>query len=215
MWNLNSNSLVLRQYMRTSKDFSNIELLLFHPSTREPRASLSHSHHFGDMWSRALFTYRCDEIDFHTQEEERRWLRSRQERWSVQDIEHRWDNNNEWIFWWHIRNWCRHWSYNADTNVNKFTRNQKRRKSIAQIEFWYHHAHLPAYFPQNYNSYTPSPSPYGNLGPSNISHTSSTLLMPQSSISSNGTGPPSLVGGPMTSTLILPSSIASTGFGEL
>lgn len=70
-------------------------------------------------------------------------------------------------------------------------------------------------FLQNYNSYTPSPSPYGNLGPSNISHTSSTLLMPQSSISSNGTGPPSLVGGPMTSTLILPSSIASTGFGEL
>lgn len=32
MWNLNSNSLVLRQYMPTSKDFSNIELLLFHPS---------------------------------------------------------------------------------------------------------------------------------------------------------------------------------------
>lgn len=68
---------------------------------------------------------------------------------------------------------------------------------------------------QHYNSYTPSPSPYGNLGPSNLSHTSSTLLMPQSSsISSSGTGPPSLMGGSINPTMIMPSSIAATGFGE-
>ncbi|CRK98370.1 CLUMA_CG011729, isoform A, partial [Clunio marinus] len=63
-----------------------------------------------------------------------------------------------------------------------------------------------------FNSYTPSPSPYGNLGPSNISHTSSTLLMPQSSLSSSGTGPPSLMSGSINPTMIMPSSIAATGF---
>ncbi|XP_070496023.1 protein eva-1-like [Chironomus tepperi] len=71
----------------------------------------------------------------------------------------------------------------------------------------------------NFNTYTPSPSPYGNLGPSNISHTSSTLLMPQSSISSSSgtTGTPSLLSGSINPALILPppsshSATMTTGF---
>ncbi|KAG5679929.1 hypothetical protein PVAND_009465 [Polypedilum vanderplanki] len=72
----------------------------------------------------------------------------------------------------------------------------------------------------NFNTYTPSPSPYGNLGPSNLSHTSSTLLMPQSSVSSSSgttTGPPSLLSGSINPALIMPSSSHSastmtTGF---
>lgn len=74
---------------------------------------------------------------------------------------------------------------------------------------------------QNFNTYTPSPSPYGNLGPSNISHTSSTLLMPQSSISSSSgtTGTPSLLSGSINPALILPPpsshcATMTTGFGK-
>ena len=77
------------------------------------------------------------------------------------------------------------------------------------------------FLPQNFNTYTPSPSPYGNLGPSNISHTSSTLLMPQSSISSSSgtTGTPSLLSGSINPALILPPpsshcATMTTGFGE-
>ncbi|XP_055306897.1 protein eva-1 [Sitodiplosis mosellana] len=46
----------------------------------------------------------------------------------------------------------------------------------------------------NYGSYAPSPSPYGNLGPSNISHTSTTMLVPTSSILSTGHHVPSIIG---------------------
>lgn len=46
---------------------------------------------------------------------------------------------------------------------------------------------------QNYGStYAPSPSPYGNLGPSNISHTSTTMLVPSNSIV--GGHVPSIIG---------------------
>ena len=39
--------------------------------------------------------------------------------------------------------------------------------------------------------------------------------MPQSSsISSSGTGPPSMIGGSINPTMIMPSSIAATGFGK-
>lgn len=74
---------------------------------------------------------------------------------------------------------------------------------------------LSHHIQQNFNTYTPSPSPYGNLGPSNLSHTSSTLLMPQSSVGSS-TGPPSILSGSINPALILPSSSTAmtTGFGE-
>lgn len=44
-----------------------------------------------------------------------------------------------------------------------------------------------------YPTYTPSPSPYGNLGPSNISHTSSTMLVPPPSMMSSHA--PSIISG--------------------
>ncbi|KAJ6634805.1 hypothetical protein Bhyg_13385 [Pseudolycoriella hygida] len=44
---------------------------------------------------------------------------------------------------------------------------------------------------QSYGAYTPSPSPYGNLGPSNVSHTSTTMLVPSNSIIG---GQPAIIG---------------------
>ncbi|CAO1411368.1 unnamed protein product, partial [Diamesa tonsa] len=68
----------------------------------------------------------------------------------------------------------------------------------------------------NYNSYTPSPSPYGNLGPSNISHTSSTLLMPQSSMSSHcSTGPPSIMSGSINPSMMMPQTTMATSFANM
>jgi hypothetical protein len=59
-------------------------------------------------------------------------------------------------------------------------------------------------FQQSYPTYTPSPSPYGNLGPSNLSHTSSTMLVPNSMI---GGPPPSIIGGAPN---MMPSTITSS-----
>jgi hypothetical protein len=60
-------------------------------------------------------------------------------------------------------------------------------------------------FQPNYPTYTPSPSPYGNLGPSNLSHTSSTMLVPNSMI---GGPPPSIIGGAPNN--MLPATITSS-----
>lgn len=46
---------------------------------------------------------------------------------------------------------------------------------------------------QTYGSYAPSPSPYGNLGPTNVSHTSTTMLVPTNAGGPVGT----MIGGGM------------------
>lgn len=65
---------------------------------------------------------------------------------------------------------------------------------------------------QNYGAYAPSPSPYGNLGPSNISHTSTTMLVPTSSILSTGHHVPSIIGS--ANPLMYPPPSVSSQMGK-
>uniref|UniRef100_A0A453Z3J2 SUEL-type lectin domain-containing protein n=1 Tax=Anopheles quadriannulatus TaxID=34691 RepID=A0A453Z3J2_ANOQN len=62
---------------------------------------------------------------------------------------------------------------------------------------------------QSYGPYTPSPGPYGNLGPSNISHTSTTMLVPPCSMGTimSTSQPPGYLGGPIN---IMPSQLGSS-----
>ncbi|XP_031626186.1 uncharacterized protein LOC116342639 [Contarinia nasturtii] len=62
----------------------------------------------------------------------------------------------------------------------------------------------------NYGSYAPSPSPYSNLGPSNISHTSTTMLVPTSSILTTGHHVPSIIGS-ANPLMYPPPSVAHMG----
>lgn len=59
----------------------------------------------------------------------------------------------------------------------------------------------------SYGAYTPSPGPYGNLGPSNISHTSTTMLVPPCSMGAmmNTTPPAGYLTGPIN---IIPSQFS-------
>ncbi|XP_029718996.1 protein eva-1 [Aedes albopictus] len=61
----------------------------------------------------------------------------------------------------------------------------------------------------SYGAYTPSPGPYGNLGPSNISHTSTTMLVPPCSMSTmmNATPPAGYLSGPIN---IIPSQLGQS-----
>lgn len=61
----------------------------------------------------------------------------------------------------------------------------------------------------SYGPYTPSPGPYGNLGPSNISHTSTTMLVPPCSMATMMTsGPPTgYLSGPIN---IIPSQLGQS-----
>ncbi|XP_055539592.1 protein eva-1 homolog C isoform X2 [Wyeomyia smithii] len=61
----------------------------------------------------------------------------------------------------------------------------------------------------SYGAYTPSPGPYGNLGPSNISHTSTTMLVPPCSMGSmmNTAPPASYLSGPIN---IIPSQLGQS-----
>ncbi|XP_050090331.1 protein eva-1 isoform X2 [Anopheles aquasalis] len=61
----------------------------------------------------------------------------------------------------------------------------------------------------SYGPYTPSPGPYGNLGPSNISHTSTTMLVPPCSMSAimSTSQPPGYMSGPVN---IMPSQLGSS-----
>nr|XP_040223346.2 protein eva-1-like isoform X2 [Anopheles coluzzii] len=61
----------------------------------------------------------------------------------------------------------------------------------------------------SYGPYTPSPGPYGNLGPSNISHTSTTMLVPPCSMGTimSTSQPPGYLGGPIN---IMPSQLGSS-----
>uniref|UniRef100_A0AAG5CUN3 SUEL-type lectin domain-containing protein n=1 Tax=Anopheles atroparvus TaxID=41427 RepID=A0AAG5CUN3_ANOAO len=61
----------------------------------------------------------------------------------------------------------------------------------------------------SYGHYTPSPGPYGNLGPSNISHTSTTMLVPPCSMGAIMTTsqPPSYLSGPIN---MMPSQLTSS-----
>ncbi|XP_055611021.1 protein eva-1 isoform X1 [Uranotaenia lowii] len=61
----------------------------------------------------------------------------------------------------------------------------------------------------SYGPYTPSPGPYGNLGPSNISHTSTTMLVPPCSMGTMmGSGPPTgYLSGPIN---IIPSQLSQS-----
>ncbi|XP_035774292.1 protein eva-1-like [Anopheles albimanus] len=61
----------------------------------------------------------------------------------------------------------------------------------------------------SYGPYTPSPGPYGNLGPSNISHTSTTMLVPPCSMSAimSTSQPPGYMSGPIN---IMPSQLGSS-----
>lgn len=63
----------------------------------------------------------------------------------------------------------------------------------------------------NYSTYAPSPSPYGNLGPTNISHTSTTMLVPSNSILSGGHHVPSIIGS--SNTLMYPSPPITSQMG--
>uniref|UniRef100_A0A182Y7E1 Uncharacterized protein n=1 Tax=Anopheles stephensi TaxID=30069 RepID=A0A182Y7E1_ANOST len=63
---------------------------------------------------------------------------------------------------------------------------------------------------QSYGPYTPSPGPYGNLGPSNISHTSTTMLVPPCSMGAaimSTSQPPGYLSGPIN---IMPSQLGSS-----
>uniref|UniRef100_A0A182PS17 Uncharacterized protein n=1 Tax=Anopheles epiroticus TaxID=199890 RepID=A0A182PS17_9DIPT len=62
---------------------------------------------------------------------------------------------------------------------------------------------------QSYGPYTPSPGPYGNLGPSNISHTSTTMLVPPCSMGTimSTSQPPGYLSGPIN---IMPSQLGSS-----
>uniref|UniRef100_A0A182NLG5 Uncharacterized protein n=1 Tax=Anopheles dirus TaxID=7168 RepID=A0A182NLG5_9DIPT len=66
---------------------------------------------------------------------------------------------------------------------------------------------------QSYGPYTPSPGPYGNLGPSNISHTSTTMLVPPCSMGAimSTSQPPGYLSGPIN---IMPSQLGAS-IGEL
>ncbi|XP_055638019.1 protein eva-1-like isoform X2 [Toxorhynchites rutilus septentrionalis] len=61
----------------------------------------------------------------------------------------------------------------------------------------------------SYGAYTPSPGPYGNLGPSNLSHTSTTMLVPPCSMSSmmSTTHPVGYLNGPIN---IIPSHLGQS-----
>ncbi|KFB43144.1 AGAP003572-PA-like protein [Anopheles sinensis] len=61
----------------------------------------------------------------------------------------------------------------------------------------------------SYGHYTPSPGPYGNLGPSNISHTSTTMLVPPCSMGAimSTSQPPGYLSGPIN---IMPSQLGSS-----
>ncbi|XP_035899114.1 protein eva-1-like isoform X2 [Anopheles stephensi] len=62
----------------------------------------------------------------------------------------------------------------------------------------------------SYGPYTPSPGPYGNLGPSNISHTSTTMLVPPCSMGAaimSTSQPPGYLSGPIN---IMPSQLGSS-----
>ncbi|XP_063695680.1 protein eva-1-like isoform X2 [Culicoides brevitarsis] len=62
-----------------------------------------------------------------------------------------------------------------------------------------------------YPTYTPSPSPYGNLGPSNISHTSSTMLVPPPSMMSSHA--PSIISG--TTPMMMQSNLNAYGMNTI
>ncbi|CAD7093109.1 unnamed protein product [Hermetia illucens] len=75
---------------------------------------------------------------------------------------------------------------------------------------------------ENYMTYTPSPSPYGgSLAPSNVSHTSTTMLVPTSSLIVSGgsrqaTPPPNMIpGGGPVSTYMGPPPPVSGPMGPL
>uniref|UniRef100_A0A336N2J0 CSON005195 protein n=1 Tax=Culicoides sonorensis TaxID=179676 RepID=A0A336N2J0_CULSO len=62
-----------------------------------------------------------------------------------------------------------------------------------------------------YPTYTPSPSPYGNLGPSNISHTSSTMLVPPPNMMSSHA--PSIISG--TTPMMMQSNLNAYGMNTI
>ena len=71
---------------------------------------------------------------------------------------------------------------------------------------------MPYEYQQNYGAYTPSPGPYGNIGPSNISHTSTTMLVPPNINSIMSVAPPpQFLGGPVN---MMPSSSINQNLSE-
>lgn len=197
---------------------------------REPRATLSGVDNIGDVWHRPLPADCRRSFYLHPSQIQRRRQRAGQSRRTVQDVKHRRDDNHKRLQRWrYFGDWRRYWLNYSFADVNECKHNPEWCKTMFRwlmltmstgvgllIKSLFGLPMAYSEFPsQNYNSYTPSPSPYGNLGPSNISHTSSTLLMPQSSsISSSCTAPPSLMSGSINPSMIMPSSIAATGFGK-
>lgn len=98
---------------------------------REPRATLSGVDNFGDVWRRPLPADCRRSFYLHPSQSQRRQQRAGQSRRTVQDVEHRRDNNHERIQRWrYFGDWRRYWLNDSFADVNECKHNPEWCKTM-------------------------------------------------------------------------------------